>query len=88
MFNLLLTASQEATSSTASSVIIIIAFVIFIAVIMYLQKKAVGKMPADLQKKYEGQIKNSIIAGSVAVFILNDDTIVVNYNNKWYELSN
>lgn len=87
MFNLLLSGAQEATSSTASSVIIIVVFVIFIAGIMILQKKSVGKMPADLQKKYEGQIKNSIIAGSVAVYILNNDTIVINYNNKWYEFS-
>lgn len=89
MMNSLLTASaesQELDFTDWKIWAIIIGFAALIAIIMIAQKKSVGRMPADLKKKYEGQIKNSIV-NSVAVFVLANDNLLVNYNNKWYEFA-
>jgi len=90
MINFLLSTSagsQELDFTDWRTWAIIIGFVVFIAVIMIAQKRSVGQMPADLKKKYEGKIKNSIIVNDVAVYVLTDDSLLVNYASKWYEFA-
>lgn len=89
MMNFLLTTSagsQELDFTDWRIWAIIIGFVVLIAVIMIVQKRSVGQIPADLKKKYEGQIKNSIIVNSVAVYVLTNDNLLVNHG-KWYEFA-